>query len=60
LNSQLKKLAESYNYAYIDLFPHFATPEGQLRDELTNDHLHLMAAGYEVWVKVLTPYIESL
>ena len=60
LNSRLKKLAESYNDTYIDLFPHFATPEGQLRDELTNDHLHLMAAGYEVWVKVLTPYIESL
>lgn len=60
LNAALQNLAEKYGDTYIDLFDHFATPEGQLRDELTNDHLHLMSAGYDVWVKILTPFIESL
>ncbi|MEN6572506.1 MAG: GDSL-type esterase/lipase family protein [Anaerolineaceae bacterium] len=60
LNAALKALAESYGYTFIDLFDHFATPEGQLRDAFTNDHLHLMSAGYDAWVKVITPYIESL
>ncbi|TLM99058.1 sialate O-acetylesterase [bacterium] len=60
LNAELKKLAEKYDYTFIDLFPHFATPEGQMRDELTNDHLHLMSAGYDIWVEILTPYIQDL
>lgn len=60
LNTALKALTESYGYTFVDLFDHFATPQGQLRDEFTNDHLHLMSAGYDVWVKVITPYIESL
>ena len=60
LNEGLEALAKKYDYTYINLFPHFATDEGQLRDELTNDHLHLMAAGYDIWVRILTPYIESL
>jgi lysophospholipase L1-like esterase len=60
LNASLKDLTEQFGYTFIDLFDHFATPEGQLRDDLTNDHLHLMSAGYDVWVKVITPYIDSL
>jgi len=60
LNQRLEALAKNYGDTYIDLFPHFANDEGQLRDELTNDHLHLMAAGYDIWVRILTPYIESL
>lgn len=60
LNVELEKLAEKYDYTYIDLFSHFATPEGQMRDDLTNDHLHLMSAGYDIWVEILTPYIQAL
>ena len=60
LNAQLKSLAEKFGYTFINLFPHFANAEGQIRDELTNDHLHLMASGYEIWVRILTPYLESL
>ncbi len=60
LNGELKKLAMRYGYVYIDLFPHFATPEGALRPELTNDSLHLLSVGYAVWVEVLKPYIRGL
>lgn len=60
LNASLEQLAKKYDYTFINLFPHFATDEGQLRNELTNDHLHLMAAGYDIWVRKLAPYIEEL
>ncbi len=60
LNAELKKLAVRYGYVYIDLFPHFATAQGALRPELTNDSLHLLSAGYAIWVEILKPYIRGL
>ncbi|GAP13343.1 lysophospholipase L1 [Longilinea arvoryzae] len=60
LNEGLKDLAMRYGYVYIDLFPHFATPEGQLRPELTNDSLHLLSAGYAIWAEILKPYLRGL
>lgn len=60
LNAELRKLAVRYGYVYIDLFPHFATAEGALRPELTNDSLHLLSAGYAIWVEILKPYIRGL
>ena len=60
VNDGLKALAEKYGYTYINLFDSFATTEGEMHDELTNDHLHLLSAGYDLWVKLLTPYIQSL
>ncbi|NMB69054.1 MAG: sialate O-acetylesterase [Chloroflexi bacterium] len=60
LNGELRKLAVRYGYVYIDLFPHFATAQGALRPELTNDSLHLLSAGYAIWVEILKPYIRGL
>jgi lysophospholipase L1-like esterase len=60
MNCRLRELAENRGYTYIDLFPHFADRHNGLRKELSNDKLHLMAAGYELWVRQLTPYIETL
>ena len=58
LNIQLEKLANEFGYTFINLFPHFADENGALKKEFNNDHLHLMASGYEVWVKILTPYLD--
>jgi lysophospholipase L1-like esterase len=60
LNLHLEKLAEQFDYQYINLFSHFVGEQGELKSEFNNDHLHLLAAGYTLWVKILTPYIESL
>ena len=60
LNDRLKVLAEKYGYEFINLFPHFDNGEGALKDDFTNDHLHLMSPGYKKWVEVLSPNIESL
>ena len=58
-NPRLRTLTESMGFTFIDLFPHFADPKGQLRADFNNDHLHLLAAGYACWVEVLTPYISQ-
>ena len=60
INASFERLAAQYGYAYINLFPHFARKDGGLRDELTNDKLHLLAAGYAIWAEILTPYLDSL
>ncbi len=60
LNHKIEKLAEKHNYTFINLFPHFADESNALKAEFNNDNLHLMAPGYELWVKLLTPYLENI
>lgn len=60
LNYRLCELAGRYGYTYINLFPQFADAGGGLRADLTNDRLHLLAKGYEMWVEILEPHIYSL
>lgn len=57
INKRLASLAAEFGYEYIDLYSHFVSPKGGLRDEFTNDHLHLMASGYVCWCEILEPYI---
>jgi lysophospholipase L1-like esterase len=59
INAHLKLFAESCGCTFIDLFPHLSDSDGGLLDHLTNDHLHLMAQGYAIWVEILTPYLEG-
>lgn len=60
LNTALEAMAEEFGYPYIDLYSHFVGTRGELRKELTNDNLHLLADGYTLWVELLTPYVKSL
>ena len=60
LNGHLEALANRYDYTYLNLFPHFAGPKGEIRPDFTNDNLHLMAAGYARWVEILKPYLYNL
>lgn len=60
LNKRLQELAQQFDDTYIDLYTTFAGEYGELKKELTNDNLHLMAEGYVRWVKILQPYINSL
>jgi len=60
LNRHLMKLAQEGGHTYVDLFPHFANAHGTIRRDLSNDQLHLLADGYRLWVKLLTPHLEAL
>lgn len=52
LNEEIRKLAAK-RVTIIDLYPHFLDVEQHLRAELTKDGLHLLPAGYQVWVDLL-------
>lgn len=58
INAELEKIAEEADVEFIDLYKHFADEEGKMNAKLTNDGLHLLGDGYEVWKKVLLPYID--
>jgi len=60
INSQLEKMAGEFGYTYIDLHSHFVTPDGSLRPELTNDSLHLLGVGYDIWVEQIRPYVDEV
>ncbi len=60
INTALKELAVRHGYTFINLYPSFADENGCLQKNLTNDNLHLMAAGYLRWVEILQPYIDDL
>ncbi len=59
LNKNLEELASSYGYEFIDLFSHMANEQGALKDQLSNDHLHLMAEGYQIWTDVIRPFFPN-
>ena len=59
INTRLQKMASSKGVTWIDLYPHFADENGNLKAELTNDGLHLLAPGYMIWKEVLLPYITE-
>ncbi len=56
LNEQLKNLATKANIKYLDLHPLFVDNQGNLRNELSTDGLHLSKQGYLVWRSALQLY----
>ena len=62
LNASIRGLAEKYdNVELLDLFPLFATAEGQPQAALlAADRLHIGPAGYEVLGRALKAKIESV
>lgn len=56
LNQQLEDMAREKGVYFLDLYPLFATPEGDLRPELSTDGLHLSRLGYQTWAIALQVY----
>jgi lysophospholipase L1-like esterase len=48
-NEKLKKLAEEFKCNWIDLHALMRDEKGELKEEYTNDGLHLTEAAYRVW-----------
>jgi lysophospholipase L1-like esterase len=60
LNRQLETLARQSGVYFLDLYPLFATPEGDLRPEFTTDGLHLSYQGYQTWRIALQVYSREV
>lgn len=57
INKSLSNMAAEEGITYINLFSSFADAEGKMNVEYTNDGLHLLGKGYEVWKGIILPYL---
>jgi lysophospholipase L1-like esterase len=59
LNEQLKQMAKSFNYKYIDLHSHFVNQAGELSAGYTDDGVHLNGRGYSQWRDLIKNYVNN-
>ena len=59
INESIRNIAQNEGVTYIDLFSSFVDKEGKMNKDLTNDGLHLLGQGYEIWKKVILPYLKE-
>ncbi len=57
-NALLAKFDNNKNIHFIDLGPQFVHEDGNLKDELFRDKVHLSQDGYRVWAASLVPEIK--
>lgn len=57
INALVRPQIEARGITWIDLYPHFADAEGNLRTDLTNDGLHLLGNGYLLWRDLIMPFV---
>jgi lysophospholipase L1-like esterase len=60
LNRQLEQIAREEGVYFLDLYPLFANPDGDLRPELSTDGLHLSSLGYQTWGVALQVYSREV
>ena len=52
--------ARNPRLAFINVFPHMLGDDGQPRPEIfVADRLHMNAKGYELWTRLVRPYLEN-
>ena len=59
LNNDLEKLAKEKGQTYVDLFTPFSNSEGKLKDEFTEDGLHLNGKAYQLWKSLVEKYVDD-
>lgn len=59
LNQQIAVIAQQEKAGYLNIHTLFVDEQGQMRQDLTTDGLHLSRLGYEVWQEGLK-YSESV
>lgn len=57
-NSALSSLSQDLGINFVDMNEAFASPDGTLRADLTDDGLHLNAQGYALWAEFLINTVE--
>ena len=59
LNQQIAAIAKQEGAGYLNLHSLFVDEQGQMRQDLTTDGIHLAHRGYEVWQQALQ-YADSV
>lgn len=61
INRMIEHHCKRHDIDFVNLYPHFIRKgTNDLRDELTQDGLHLSAHGYKVWAFLLGRYFREL
>lgn len=59
INELLKVMANEEEVTYIDLYSHFATEEGKMNLQYSNDGLHINGEGYKLWHDVIEQQVGA-
>lgn len=59
LNAFLKTESAKRGYIFIDLNSAFSASNGELNEALSNDGIHLVGGGYELWRDAIKNYIAE-
>ena len=55
-NRAMEEVCKRQHVTWINLYPLFVDKNGKLREELTNDGLHLLGPGYLIWRDAILKY----
>ena len=58
-NRAMEEVAKRQGVTWINLYPLFVDKNGKLREDLTNDGLHLLGPGYLIWRDAIINYVKS-
>lgn len=53
VNGRIAQVAQAERVSFLNLYPQFVAPNGQMIAQFTTDGLHLSSQGYAVWQSVL-------
>jgi lysophospholipase L1-like esterase len=59
LNAEYAGIAAQHGVSHVDLYPLLDDGTGELRKELSNDRLHLLGAGYEIWRDAISGLVTA-
>jgi lysophospholipase L1-like esterase len=60
INRHIRQYAPTLHAGYLDLWPIFADPDGEISEGFSEDRLHLNEAGYAAWLAELKLALEVL
>lgn len=59
LNGLIEAMAARRGCTFVNLYPLFSDGNDNLKEEYTNDGLHLLGPGYLVWRDAIRPYVDE-
>ena len=57
-NEKIRGLVQEYGYEYVNLYDELVDTDGLLKRGYSTDGLHLGRKGYEVWTRVMKPFLK--
>lgn len=57
-NRAMEEACKRQGVTWINLYPLFVDKNGKLREDLTNDGLHLLGPGYLIWRDAIQQYVK--